>query len=193
MDRLLVVRLSEALPLKEKLLSVVAEPRKEKAMRYVKEADQVRSLVGSCLIERYVGVGRIVLQPHGKPFMPGGPEFSLSHAGDFIGIYISDDVVGLDIESISRCELSLIPAAFTQEEANTITDQATFAFAWTRKEAVTKCLGRGIESPAKNGLSLIRDGIYAYQAQEYAVKSFLFEDHAFALARSEERRVGKEC
>ena len=39
--------------------------------------------------------------PHGKPVLPGGPGFSLSHAGDLVGVAVRPDgPVGLDVEQV---------------------------------------------------------------------------------------------
>ena len=39
--------------------------------------------------------------PHGKPVLPGGPGFSLSHAGDLVGVAVRPDgPVGLDVEQL---------------------------------------------------------------------------------------------
>lgn len=188
MERLILVRLSEAMPLKDSLLASLSGKRKEKALRYVREKDQVRSAVGSLLIRKYVGDGELILGPKGKPSLPGETQFNLSHSGDFVGLYVSEEPVGLDIEEIDRCDLSIVRGAFTPEEALSIHDQESFALAWTRKEAVTKCLGSGIENPTRLGLVALDDGSYQYQGTVYWARSLTIDGHVATMAKATDSR-----
>ena len=72
--------------------------RKEKALRYRKEEDQVRSAVASLLMGTVGELDSLQIAPGGKPFFSDGPFFNVSHGGEFIGIYVADAPVGLDIE-----------------------------------------------------------------------------------------------
>ncbi len=89
--------------------------------------------------------------PHGRPVVPGNPvHFSLSHAGEFFVIALSDHaVVGVDIEHVPPRPL---PGALHPEEEDELAllapadRPAAFARAWTRKEAVLKALGTGLQS-----------------------------------------------
>jgi len=182
-DRILLVSLKEALPLKERLFTLLDGTSKAKALRYVQEKDQVRSALGSLLIRAYVGDGVIQRGKRGKPFVEDGPEFNLSHAGDYVGIFISDEPVGLDIEEIDRCQLDIVRGAFTKEETTGILTQEDFALAWTRKESVTKCLGKGIEEPTKYGLIKEEKDQYCYQGRSYHVVSVAIDGHIITGAK----------
>ena len=183
MKRFVLVRLDDALPHAEALLSTIKGKRKEKASRFVRVEDQVRSAIAGMLINVYAGRGETKLNDHGRPYFPDGPWFSVSHGGDLIGIYVADEMVGFDVEAIDRCDTKIIPAAFTEEEAARIETQKDFAYAWTRKEAMAKCLGVGIEMPRRFGVSPFREGQYAYRAQLYFVKSMEFEGHVLCLCQ----------
>ena len=177
-----LVRLSDAIPLREALIDALLGPRKDKALRFLREEDQVRSALGSLLIRHYAGEGDVLLLPKEKPYIENGKPFNLSHAGDYVGIAISDEDVGLDIEDIQRCDVKIASVAFTLEEAKSVSDKESFAYAWTRKEAVAKCLGDGIWRPRESGLKLIENDKYEYEGKTYFVQSQKLTGHIVTVA-----------
>ncbi len=91
--------------------------------------------------------------PHGKPTLPGGPEFSASHSGDAVLIGVTDDIpIGVDVELVrSKPRLDAIARRFfSPREASYLETldptQRTAAFyrLWTLKEALVKAIGTGI-------------------------------------------------
>jgi 4'-phosphopantetheinyl transferase len=90
-------------------------------------------------------------EPHGKPAVPGGPGFSLSHAGDLVGVAVRPDgPVGLDVEQ-ARAVADLAALAdhvgSPTERARGAADPAAFFRMWTRKEALLKATGDGLATP----------------------------------------------
>lgn len=185
MERLIFVRLDQATPHREWLFAQIGLEARDKALRYRKAEDQIRSMVASYLIQCYVGEGKLLVASRGKPSIEGKRKFNISHAGNFIGIYVSDEEVGLDIEEVSRCSMEIVGGAFTPIEALGVHDQESFALAWTRKEAVTKCLGTGIENPTSLGLVPEGDA-FLYREKKYHVHSFFLEGHAVSLAKEKQ-------
>jgi len=183
MERLILVRLDEALPLRGHLLDVLEVKDRERATRYRREEDQTRFALGRLLISRFVGTGSMEYGDKGKPFLAGRAPFNLSHSGNFVGLYVGETEVGLDVEEISRCHMDIVSGAFTKEEAASIHDQESFAYAWTRKEAVTKCLGSGISRPSELGLIKKSEGVYQYLNELYRVSSFALEGHVLSMAK----------
>lgn len=95
----------------------------------------------------------------GKPFLPEHPNihFSLSHCKKAIGCYISSAPCGLDIEAIRSAKDSLVKYCMNEKEYQQIfsapnPDEA-FITLWTRKEAVFKLKGTGINDDIKDILS----------------------------------------
>lgn len=92
---------------------------------------------------------------HGKPFLPGGPSFSVSHSGERLLIALAaGGRVGVDVERIRPVRrLRAVAARWLApgerawlaagDEAGADADAAFFAV-WTRKEAVAKALGSGL-------------------------------------------------
>ena len=99
---------------------------------------------------------RFAYGAHDKPFLPGGPSFSLSHSGKRVLIALAaGGRVGADVERIrpvrrlealaarwfapgERAWLSAVPEGERE---------AAFFAVWTRKEAFAKALGRGLATP----------------------------------------------
>ena len=91
----------------------------------------------------------------GKPFLPGGPAFSLSHTRGFVACCFARELeVGVDVESVERtndwrhlldrvtsaaeaAHLEALPAAARQQR---------FYELWTLKEAWAKAIGEGLHA-----------------------------------------------
>lgn len=87
---------------------------------------------------------------HGKPFLPDGPFFSISHCKAGIAVAVDEKPIGIDIESIRHADEDLIERTMNEEEQRMIrsAEQPDRAFTrlWTQKEAVVKAEGTGIVS-----------------------------------------------
>jgi 4'-phosphopantetheinyl transferase len=94
----------------------------------------------------------------GKPALASGPHFNLSHSGDKILIALSaTGPVGIDIEQIKPAPpYEIAPEAFTPEERDLLAhtepqDRAEIFYQlWTRKEALVKAIGRGLDLGLQN-------------------------------------------
>jgi len=90
--------------------------------------------------------------PHGKPFLPGGPEFNLSHSAGGSAVAVAIDPVGVDIEGLGRTAdwPGIARRYFFSHETAMLeglpADGARAAFLefWTAKEALCKLAGEGI-------------------------------------------------
>lgn len=182
MDHYVALRLSDVLAHYDEAFSRLDEGRAKKAKRYVRLEDRARSVASGLLIRAYAGKGLLIEGEYGKISLQNGPEFNVSHGGEFIVIYVCSHPVGVDVESIARCDLKIVPVAMTEVEANDIHTPKDLAYAWTRKEAVAKCLGRGIEDPSHVGLVRRSPTLYLYKEKEYSVSSLELEGHVFAVA-----------
>ena len=103
----------------------------------------------------------------GKPYLPGGPEFSLSHAGAFAVCALDAFPVGADVET-ARITGAVAERFFHPDEVSFLQTLPVFEQAdarlrlWTAKEAYTKYLGGGLHVPfssfcvrlTENGASL---------------------------------------
>lgn len=99
----------------------------------------------------------------GKPYLPGGPSFNVSHSADAVVVAIAEKGrVGVDVERVrpvqrmagvaarkfAPAEQAWFEAAGTGADA----DERNVAFfrIWTRKEAFAKALGRGLAAPYRS-------------------------------------------
>lgn len=111
--------------------------------------------------------------PQGKPYLPGGPSFNVSHSGDVLVVAIAEKGrVGVDVERVRPVRRMARVAArrFAPAErawmaatGDGASDDEAFFRVWTRKEAFAKALGRGLaayrafslapppDEPASNG------------------------------------------
>ena len=94
---------------------------------------------------------RFETNPQGKPSLPDGPEFNLSHSGARAMLAVSDGPeVGVDIEEWRPVEPAVARRYFTAAERAELAAmefREGFFRCWTRKEAVIKAVGLGLSMP----------------------------------------------
>lgn len=129
--------------------------RQEKTDRLKRQTDKERCLLTGALLHYVLGRrGALDGQefkagPYGKPYLEQGPEFSLSHAGRWIGLAVGEFPLGLDIEG-GRIFRDKVVSKFHKQEQEyykTVPDtEKTEAFyrLWTGKESYVKRDGRGM-------------------------------------------------
>lgn len=133
-----------------------------RADRFVQERDRVRFTSGRSrlrgILGAHLGVAPedVALEagPDGKPFVPGGPLFNLSHAAGVAALVVTEAAVllGVDIEGARAVCPGLDERAFAPEERAALRAfevdgrDAAFFRGWTRKEAVVKATGQGLRA-----------------------------------------------
>jgi 4'-phosphopantetheinyl transferase len=162
MIKVLFTRVADAIPevLWGELLESVPPRVRQDVNRYRRPQDRQSRLLGKLLLRKCLmsqGYGSdclslLALGPFGRPFVPGGPEFSISHSGEFTVFAATEQGrIGIDIETISRVELGDFDGYLTPGERkriNTASDKCrAFYRLWTRKECVLKADGRGLLAP----------------------------------------------
>ena len=90
----------------------------------------------------------------GKPFVPGGIHFNLSHSGDLAACAVSRAPVGLNLEALRHFGKDLAGFVFHESEialARTRAEDpdAAFTALWTVKESVMKHSGSGLRLTPK--------------------------------------------
>lgn len=152
-----------------RFLPLLSRERREWAKRLRKDHDSARC-VGAWLLLREAlareGMDAEALElekgPFGKPFFPGGPEFSISHAGPFAALALSDQAVGVDIEA-ARCTLDIAKYCFAEDEitaALALTGDRQRLYLqrlWVAKEAYVKALGTGLSTPLNSFCVLLHE------------------------------------
>ena len=114
--------------------------------------------VGSTAEALPLGVGA-----NGKPFLPGGPQFNLSHSGALALLALAPFPVGVDIERCRPVEPGVAKLVFTPAEwaewAAAGCSETVFYRGWTRKEAVLKAQGATLADMKSVTVSLGQPGV----------------------------------
>ena len=146
-------------------LAEISEQRREQAVKYKHELGQRLCVLAYQLLKQGLSeVYGIEENPvfeyneHGKPSIVGHPEicFNLSHCKEAAICAISDQPVGVDVESVRSFNESLVRYTMNEDEIRQIEsseDQAVaFIRLWTMKESAMKLIGTGISNDMKHVL-----------------------------------------
>lgn len=145
-----------------RLLPLVSAQRREQALGYKHTFGQyccLQSYKMLCeLLAEWSRVHQLPInqQPiflyndYGAPYIEGGPHFSISHCKRGIAVAVSENPIGIDIESIRTFSPELMRKTMNEDEQLRITSSAIpeveFIRFWTQKEALLKLQGTGIIS-----------------------------------------------
>ena len=146
-------------------LAEISEQRREQAVKFKHELGQRLCVLAYQLLKQGLSeVYGIEENPvfeyneHGKPSIIGHPEicFNLSHCKEAAICAISDQPVGVDVESVRSFNESLVRYTMNEDEIRQIEsseDQAVaFIRLWTMKESAMKLIGTGISNDMKHVL-----------------------------------------
>ena len=146
-------------------LGKISRQRREQAVKFKHELGQRLCVLAYQLLKQGLSeVYGIEENPvfeyneHGKPSIIGHPEicFNLSHCKEAAICAISDQPVGVDVESVRSFNESLVRYTMNEDEIRQIEsseDQAVaFIRLWTMKESAMKLIGTGISNDMKHVL-----------------------------------------
>ena len=156
-----------------RLLPLVSAQRREQALSYKHTFGQyccLQSYKMLCeLLAEWSRVHQLPInqQPiflyndYGAPYIKGGPHFSISHCKRGIAVAVSENPIGIDIESIRSFKPELMRKTMNEDEQLRITSSAIpeveFIRFWTQKEALLKLQGTGIISDLHHVLTHVQD------------------------------------
>ena len=136
--------------------ALLTPQRRSRMYRYRQNADRARCLAAGLMLRKVFGrrlADTVAEGEFGKPFLPGGPRFSLSHSGDYVLLAADENDIGADIEQILPWQAEMARLVFTPSEQAWLRAQAgdaAFYRLWTGKEAVMKALGLGFQLPPES-------------------------------------------
>lgn len=124
--------------------------------RYIQREDKARCLAAGLMLRRVFGpdeARRVTVTPLGKPYLPGGAHFSLSHSGKLVVLLVDDREAGVDVEQIAPCCEAVARRVFSSGEQAWLLAQgsdAAFFQLWTGKESIMKAMGLGFQLPPES-------------------------------------------
>ena len=146
-------------------LREISEQRREQALKFKFEQGQrlcvlAYQLLKQGLREEYGITENPVFEynEHGKPSIVGHPEifFNLSHCKYAAVCVVSDQPVGIDVESIREYRDGLVRYSMNDEEVRQIESSEhpdrAFIRLWTMKESTLKLIGTGISNDLKTAI-----------------------------------------
>lgn len=114
------------------------------------QLQQLASRMVLTVLQPSFPLDQIQLNPAGKPFLPSGSQFSISHTRGFAATIISAETpVGIDIEFISPRVIKVEKKFLNDQEfalLAPLSEQDRIVFSslfWSIKETVYKCWGNG--------------------------------------------------
>ena len=143
------------------LINLLTPYERDRANRYHFSKDKNRFIICRSLLKvllaEHLGLQVekicIDIDANKKPYLASHPSvyFNVTHAGDYALIAIAKTPVGIDIEYINKSFdfTEILSSVFSDTEINHINNsnnkRNSFYQLWTRKEAVVKAIGKGID------------------------------------------------
>ena len=179
--RLTLLDIRKLKPYAEEILLSLPEERRQKAMRYRKEDDRLRSIGSSLLIMQTIGNRKLQYGEYGKPFVLG-KHFNVSHSGNYVVLAQAPNSVGVDIEEIVGENLSeLAQVSLTRREQLWVEKSSLrFFLLWTRKESLLKCMGTGFFLEP-NQVEVLTESVF-FMGKSYRLFSLILGNHVASIA-----------
>lgn len=139
-------------------LSLLTPFMRDKIHKYIRWKDAHASLYGKLLLMEGMrefnfnnSLEQLKYTEFGKPYFPSESfSFNISHSVDYVVCVISNDKqikLGIDLEKITSINFNNFDNIWSQSERSRVNNLQTFYTYWTRKEAVIKAVGRGLQIP----------------------------------------------
>ena len=166
----------------QRMLPLVSAQRREQALRFKHTLGQFCCLKSWLMLNAmHIGEMEFLYNEHGKPYIEGGPFFSISHCKEGIAVAMDDQPVGIDIEAIRHVDQDLILRTMNEKEQQQIQCNRDFTRLWTQKEAILKMEGTGITSFEQlQGLSI----------SDYRIQTIEKEKYIYTIAYGKLHRFG---
>jgi len=145
------------------LLNQVSDEKRGrvKKLRFLKDA--YRTLLGEALVRAAI-MSRLGLckeqirfdkNEYGKPSLIGHSSFhfNVSHSGEWVAVFVSQALVGVDVEEIKPIDMNIAESFLSEREYQGLMSYPHgerlphFYELWTLKESYIKCRGEGLSIP----------------------------------------------
>ena len=159
---------------KDALLFALKKDDIDKAKQFAQDDDRLRSYGSSYFKNVFLPNAPIQYGEHGKPYIEG-EHFSITHSGDYIVFAKANEEIGIDLEKIRKVNPRL------KEYLNGVPllKEEDLFRCWTLKEALAKCLGKGIDEDFKE--LPCQEGKISYKNRLFFAKSIKMKDYYLAV------------
>ncbi|UII26723.1 4'-phosphopantetheinyl transferase superfamily protein [Fulvivirga maritima] len=165
----------------------------EKIMRYMMWQDKHASLYGKLLLQKglkkfnYTKPLQLEYSQYSRPYLPdfSNLDFNISHTKKAVACVISDKRrVGVDVEELSDINIADFERQWTEAEYRSICQsqdsKKEFFNYWTKKEAILKADGRGLNIPL-NSIDVTDSKVIVEEKLWYLKPYNLIENHVLHL------------
>lgn len=171
------------------LLPLVSEKRRKKAEKFLKTEDKIRCLYAEIVLKKVhpeATDDAFLYDDNGKPYIPGGAPFSISHSGRYVAVMVGEG--GIDIEQIKSVSDKVISRTLSAAEMEFLSaaEDKTDAFfkLWTLKESIAKAIGTGFKTPPENIQCADKNGIkneYIHNGKKWCLSTFDLDGYKLAV------------
>lgn len=167
----------------ESALPLLSEQRREQVLRFKYELGRKTCAMAYMLLRRALrekyGIEDAPMfeyGEHGKPSIIGHPDihFNFSHCREAVACAISEQPIGVDVESVREYKDSLVRYTMNDQEVQQILQaerpEVEFTRLWTMKEAKLKLSGHGLSDDMKHVL----DGSEHFQTVINEKKGYIY-------------------
>ena len=167
----------------ESALPLLSEQRREQVLRFKYELGRKTCAMAYMLLRRALrekyGIEDAPMfeyGEHGKPSIIGHPDihFNFSHCREAVACAISEQPIGVDVESVREYKDSLVRYTMNDQEVQQILQaerpEVEFTRLWTMKEAKLKLSGHGLSDDMKHVL----DGSEHFQTVINKKKGYIY-------------------
>jgi 4'-phosphopantetheinyl transferase len=164
----------------EAALGEISVQRREQALRFRHEQGQRLCVLAYLLLKKGLRTTYGIMEnpifeynEHGKPSIVDHPDifFNLSHCKEAVICVISDQPIGVDIESIREYKERLVNYTMNEAEIAEIqkaeNPASDFIRLWTMKEATMKLIGTGISNDMKTVIDTTKYKYTTVDKQRY--------------------------
>jgi 4'-phosphopantetheinyl transferase len=159
--KLYKIQLSQYQEIVSRLFEFLTPPERNRANRYYFKRDRDKFVISRVflkfLLAEYldIDIQKVIIETdkNKKPYLPSHSSvfFNLSHARDYSIIALAHSSIGIDIEFVDKNFdfKEILSTIFNQSEIDRVFNSKrkhmTFFKFWTRKEAIVKATGKGID------------------------------------------------
>jgi len=192
------INIQSNLSLLQSLSTLLTHDETIKAGRFAHKHDSDRYIISRGAIKLIMGrylnrkpaLIEIAAGENKKPYIKDSPLFyNLSHSGNWIILGVSDSAIGIDTELVNNSfDFSdVLDEHFSPGESRFIKETKSagrFFMLWTRKEALTKATGKGLDEdlkfiPSLDGQHGVNSDLF-FSENNWKVNSFVLSEDYFA-------------